>query len=146
MKTIPLSQGKFAIVDDEDFELVSNHKWTFGHGYAYRNIRVKSKYICRVYMHRLILNPRPGFVTDHINRDKLDNRRCNLRETTQGINCLNSSLRKSNKSGFTGIFKYPYSWGASIQLNGIKINLGHFKNKEDAILARKNAEDKMLSL
>lgn len=82
--------------------------------------------------------------TDHINHERLDNRINNLREVTADENSKNLSLRKSNKSGFTGVFfdKYAYKWRAQIKFNDKIISLGYFINIEDAIEARKEANIK----
>ena len=78
-KLIPLTQGKYAIVDDEDFDELSKHKWclmfTKGRSYA---VRRPSENLT-ILMHRFILNPPKQMDTDHKNGDGLDNRRSNLR-------------------------------------------------------------------
>ena len=84
-RRIPLTQGKYAIVDPEDFERLNKYKWyavkdsrTF---YSYRNKRVGKKYIS-LGMHREILDPPGHLVVDHINHNGLDNRKANLRLAT----------------------------------------------------------------
>ena len=83
-------------------------------------------------------------VIDHINHNTLDNRKQNLRIVTRVQNQMNMSKRKDNTSGFTGVHfnKRSDKWMATIQVNYKSINLGTFKNKEDAIEARKKAEEK----
>lgn len=85
-KLIPLTQGKFAIVDDADFEWLSQFKWHLAGRYAkgYVNGRVVS-------MHRLLMDTPTGLVTDHRNHRCLDNRRSNLRNITQAENTRNAS-------------------------------------------------------
>ena len=148
MKQIELTQGKYALIDDEDFELVSNYKWRFaGEGYA-----VGFKYLGKVngkfksdaiLMHRIINKTPKGFVTDHINRNKLDNRKVNLRTVDRSLNAFNTGIYKHNKSGFTGISWSLYSkkWLARIQKNGKVIHLGLFNDIEKAVQARKQAEE-----
>lgn len=91
-KQIPLSgkigAGKFAIVDDSDFEHLSQYRWRYSQGYALRNATVNGKEIT-ILMHRVILNLQPGQQADHINGDKLDNRRSNLRAATHADNLRN---------------------------------------------------------
>src|SRR5574343_596006 len=103
MKKLPLSQGKFAIVDDDDYENLLSWKWTYSGGYAYRlkTIQGKSK---KIWLHRFIANIPDGLYTDHINGDKLDCRKENLRFCTYAENNKNASIRKANKSGYRGVY------------------------------------------
>lgn len=141
MKCIELTKGRVAIVDDSDFEYLAQYRWRLNqHGYAVRSqlvYRLDGKKSCRmVFMHRTILNPPPGFFTDHINNQRLDNRRCNLRVATKSQNGANSKCRKDNQSGLKGVGydkrnkKKP--WRAHIGQNGKFRFLGTFTNKEDA--------------
>jgi len=88
----------------------------------------------------------PCFQIDHINHKKSDNRIINLRDVTNSDNQKNSTLRKSNRSGFPGVFwnKNTNKWNASIMSQGKRFHLGSFDNKEDAVLSRKEAEIKHL--
>ena len=81
---------------------------------------------------------------DHINHNPSDNRICNLRDVTHIENHKNTSRRGSNKSGFTGVsfYKRDKNWQAYINVDTKRIHLGKFKNKEDAIKVRKEAEIK----
>ena len=93
--------------------------------------------------HHLILPYKEGFVTDHINRNRLDNRRINLRYATHRANNLNKCMVKNNTSGVTGIYRKPNGkWQAVIFEYNRHISLGYYWNKEDAIKARKEAEEK----
>jgi hypothetical protein len=149
MKQIKLTQNKYAIVDDEDFDLVNKYKWRFaGDGYALTNIylgRVNGKSKCLTFtMHSLFLDvPTKGYVIDHINRNKLDNRRKNLRVASRSLNAFNTGVWKHNKSGITGVSwdKVNNKWRAAINKNKKAINLGRFADLEKAILARKKAEE-----
>lgn len=138
MKKIPLSQGKFAIVDDNDFEDVNRYKWYFNNGYAVRGVYVgtidgKSK-TRRVYMHKFILGSISGMVTDHVNRDSLDNRKSNLRHCTIHQNGMNQKINRSNnKSGFRGVYKNMRSkkWTAVISIKGQPTkHIGNFETPE----------------
>jgi len=151
MKTINISTLKypnqFAIVDNKDFEWLNQWKWrTHSKGYAIRMTggRKEAK---TIYMHRLINNTPKGLETDHINRNKLDNRKKNLRSVTGTQNKLNTGLWKNNQSGFKGVSlnKNNGEWKAQIQLNNKNIILGHYTNINEAILTRKQAERRLFS-
>ncbi len=140
MKKIKLTQNKFALVDDLDFEWLNQWKWwTDSSGYAVRDIggRKNKK---RILMHRFLNQTPEGFSTDHINHNRLDNRKKNLRTLTQQKNCFNSSLSKNNKSGVSGVSWYKNGWVARIKINYKGIYLGRFENLNDAIEARKKGE------
>ena len=136
MRKIKLTKSEYAIVDDEDFEKVSRIKWHFTHGYA-RTDRGNKK----VYMHRLVMKFPSGMI-DHINQDKLDNRKCNLRISSKRENAINSKIRIDSSTGIRGVaWQSQISrWRAYIQENGRQSHLGVFKNIRDAIKARKQAE------
>ena len=145
-REIPLGRGKAAIVDSEDYQMLSRYRWYYmppgkrrsGSGYA----------ACRVfrttrYMHRvLMLSPPAGQDVDHVNGDGLDNRRENLRVVPHQKNCCaRHRLHKQNKTGVAGVFYEEKidSWRAYIDNNGRRY-LGRFKTKEEAVNARKMAE------
>lgn len=143
-KRIPLSQGKFAIVDDEDFYALSKFKWCavkMGNSfYASRNNPRGSKPNL-VYMHRQIMDDPKGFDIDHRNRNGLDNRRSNLRVATRAQNGANSRLSIANKSGVKGVdwMKSSEKWRARIGIRGERRWLGLFDTIEEATLARQRA-------
>ena len=148
-KKIPLTQGKFAIVDAEDFNFLNQWKWFFSDGgYTHRSqyIRIgKGSYTSKIIrMHRIINNTSDGKITDHINRNKLDNRKSNLRTVNKSLNSLNRAAPKNNKSGKTGVSfeNWSCTWRAEIKINGKKIRLGRFEKLVDAIKARELAEKK----
>lgn len=89
-KTIPLTQGAVAIVDEDDYDrLVEMGSWHLSDmGYAVRRGAVEGVK-CTVRMHRIVNNTPDGLVTDHINRNRLDNRKINLRTVTQKLNMMN---------------------------------------------------------
>lgn len=122
MKTIKLTQGKYAIVDDADYEWLSASKWCFNMGYAYRR-----KKTVPTYMHREIMSPPPGMQVDHINGDGLDNRRANLRICTQTQNLRNNRRRRA-KSGFKGVYPggKPGRWCARICVDKQPRHLGTY--------------------
>lgn len=137
MRAIVLSKGYVSIVDDEDFDRLSQYKWNAevksrtGSVYASRAIGHGNNW----YMHWDILPPKPGHLTDHINRDTLDNRRCNLRNATRSQNGANT--KTSAASGFRGVYitRNRSSYYAQISKLGIKKHLGHFSTPELAAQA-----------
>jgi hypothetical protein len=132
MKTIPLTQGKFAIVDDDDYPELSRYKWHArnikGNWYTQRHIGKQT-----IFMHRQITNFKYKMI-DHINHDGLDNRRCNLRPCNHSQNAINSKLAKNNTSNIRGVYwrKDREKWRVRIMGNGIYFSLGCFSNKKDA--------------
>ena len=137
MKKIKLNHGKYALVDDEDFEYVNQWRWFITlNGYAARHPKGM------VYMHSLLNKTPKGFHTDHINRNKLDNRRVNLRTTTSSQNLHNSKKYTNNTSGHRGVYWYERykKWEVYINIKGKRIYLGRFPGIRSAIVARKNAE------
>lgn len=131
-KQIPLTQGKFALVDDEDYEELMKYKWYFDNGYARRDGPAPIKK--RILMHRQIMNAKAGQDVDHINHDGLDNRRINIRLCTTSQNMQNSKLYKNNSTGLKGVrfHKRMKKYQASIRINGKAKHLGTFENPIDA--------------
>lgn len=129
-----------ALIDLEDIYKVKNYKWRVdNNGYALTDINGTSK---KLSLHRLIMNCPDDKVIDHINHNKLDNRKENLRICTQHQNTMNQGIRSNNSSGVTGVYfdKSRNKWVAQIKHNYRKIFLGRFNTKEEAIEARKQAE------
>lgn len=104
MSKIKLTQGKVAIVDEEDYYNLSKNKWCISdNGYAKRGTKSNKK-ITIHYMHRQVMGYPKGKVIDHINGNKLDNRKSNLRIVDQSTNGHNRrQLNKNNTSGYRGI-------------------------------------------
>jgi len=138
MKTIKLTQGQVALVDDVDYAVLGQYKWCVGRGtrYAVRGDRCKQTLI---YMHRVILNAPDGVEVDHINGDGLDNRRSNLRRCTHNENCRNQRLGRRNKTGFKGVHFERQNPGkpymSHITVNSKGIYLGCYKTAKDAAQA-----------
>ena len=143
MKQIPLTQNKFALVDDEDFKYLNQWKWHYHKGYATRAGKMVNykREIEKIYMHRLILNTPKGLETDHNNGDKLNNCRSNLRIVTKSQNKMNTGIRKDNISGFKGVYfdKYWDKWRSRIKKDGKQIHVGYFKSLPEAVLAYNEA-------
>lgn len=145
MKVIKLSKGQEAIVDDEDYEYLSQWKWCHDCGYASRTKkRGERGKVWKIFMHRIINKTPDGLETDHINRDKLDNRKCNLRSCTSSENNFNGKVRRDNKSGYKGVHwdKNRRMWLVYIG-KGINGYIGRFKTLNEAVRARKSAEKKL---
>lgn len=144
MKKIKLTQGKFALVDDEDFEYLSQWKWYFSNGYAVRKINNKDGTWTRFLMHRVVNNTPEGMLTDHADGNRLNNQKKNLRNATRRENTLNRKIFINNTSGTPGVICRKRSgghvWEAAIKVEGKTLYLGTFVNKGDAISARVGAE------
>ena len=134
MKTIPLTQGRVALVEDEDYEWLSQWNWfakksgkTF---YAERSEKLPDGRWATFRMNRQILGLKHGDKRqgDHINHDTLDNRRANLRIVTKQQNMWN---QKKSRRGFAWN-KRAKKWYAYIGVNGQKIHLGVFEKPEEA--------------
>lgn len=147
MKCIELTQGKVAIVDDEDFENIARFRWQCASSKTHSLLYARrSQYMgggaanCKlklVQMHNLILPPLPGFVVDHIDGDGLNNRRSNLRYATHSQNRANGGAHINSKTGIRGVCyregrRLP--WSASIICGGgtKKRHLGSFSTAEEA--------------
>lgn len=138
MVKLELTQGKFAILDDADFDRVAHLRWAFSSGYAVSKIKGK-----RILMHRIILDAPAGKVVDHINGDGLDNRRSNLRVCTHAENFWNSRPQAGTRSGIKGVQPRGRRWQAFINANGVRHHLGYFDTKEQAREARAKAERRL---
>jgi hypothetical protein len=131
MKEIQLSQGKVALVDDEDYEWLSQWKWSAS---RYEHI-FYAQHRSKGLMHRLITGAKKNEFVDHINRDGLDNRRQNIRICTLAENNRNRINKQPSKSGYRGVKQRGHRYEASIKFNNKAIYLGAFKNPEDAAKA-----------
>lgn len=139
MKKIALTKGKFAVVDDADFKFLNQWRWKYHKdNYAVRTATGNKQ----IYMHREVNKTPHGILTDHINRNGLDNRRKNLRITTYSKNLLNTGKWKHNTSGAKGVQwnKQKAKWHALIQINWRVMHLGYYSNFKQARLARLNGE------
>lgn len=134
---IELTQNKKTLVDAEMYEELTKYKWLYQDGYAKRSVWNKeTKKNYHVFMHRVITNCPYGFDVDHINGDKLDNRKCNLRIATRSQNNANIPKYKGKSSKYKGVCwnKRKRCWKVSIGYGGKMYHLGYFKNEEDAAL------------
>ena len=131
---VPLTQGRFAIVDAEDYKMISKYKW-YAHKryyvwYAESTTRVLS-------MHRLIMGAKEGQILDHINMNGLDNRKVNLRFVTPSQSNMNR--RGFSKHGYKGICYdkrcKQRPWQARIKINGKIKSLGMYGTALEAAMA-----------
>lgn len=135
-------KGEEFYFDLEDYDKIKNYCWR----------KDKGGYICTsinkkcIYLHRLVfdLDENNDIFVDHRFHNTCDNRKENLRKCTNKQNIYNSSIRKHNTSGVTGVYwsKSRQRWCAFIHINKKKIWLGAYKKFEDAVKARKEAEEK----
>lgn len=144
MKKIPLTRGQFAIVDDDDFERLSQFRWQ-----AHPHRTTNSYYACRtakknenngrlsIRMHREIMKAKRGEQVDHINRNTLDNRKENLRFCTGGQNCANKGIVSTNTSGFKGVAwkKSTKKWMAYAKIHGKRKHIGYYDTALEAAVA-----------
>lgn len=137
MKLLPLSQGKFAQVDDEDFEYLNQFKWSYNHGYAKRGIKINGKWT-GIRLHQEIMKPVNGISIDHIDRDGLNNQRSNLRLCNQSQNNMNQCKQhKFTSSQFKGVSYHNGCklWTSNINLDGKRYHLGTYKTQESAAIS-----------
>lgn len=160
MKQIPLTQGKFAIVDDEDYEYLNQWKWyaqkTPTDNYYYSTAIVDGRSIT---MHRLIMNASKGQLVDHKDRDGLNNQKSNLRLCTPSENQMNKIGKRNSSSKYKGVSlvkqkrrsllkdgsikeRVYISWQSVININGKNKTLGRFKDEIQAALVYNHASKK----
>ena len=133
MKKIKLTQGKFALVDDKDFDWLNQFKWCVN----------SKRYVMNrgSTMHKMIMQPPEGYQVDHINGDRFDNRRSNLRLCTVSQNCANRVSRIKPKSGYRGVTWHSTTkkWRACIKVRQKKISLGLYFKRQQAAQAYNQA-------
>lgn len=136
-KRIPLTQGLFAIVDDEDFDALSKHKWcaTREGRYSIYAVHWDGERIVR--MHNIIMPPSEGMVIDHRDGNGLHNCRSNLREATRSQNNWNVQVPPRSSTGVRGVYARQ---DGKYQARGCKYgkvtNLGNFSTIEEAKAVR----------
>lgn len=140
MRIIKLDRGCETIVDDDDYKILSQFNWYINHdGYVYKGKYTRgTKKTSSTRMHRMIMSAPDKMDVDHINHNRLDNRRENLRICTRSANTMNrDKFPTRNTSGFKGVSwsKFHRKWDARIKKDGKNYWLGLFTNKEDANLA-----------
>jgi len=140
MKEIQLTQGKVALVDDEDFDKVLMHTWCASRNknifYAVTKVpHLKRKKTLK--MHILIMGKQPELELDHVNHNGLDNRRCNLRHVTGSQNSQNRRHRVGTSSIYKGVswYKQYGKWKVAITKNKIEYHIGYYASEQEAALA-----------
>lgn len=128
--------------DIEDLPIINSRRW-----YVDKDGYLASSYIyngCRCFamFHRIVMNAKPGQIVDHINRNRADNRKNNLRCCSRFENNLNRGRRSTNKSGTIGVYydDKRNKWIANITYNKRRIFIGRFSTKEAAVKARLQKE------
>lgn len=131
-------------VDEETYEqFVKGYRFRMSNN-GYVMFSSSKDGLCHKLLHRMIMDCPEDMMIDHINHDKLNNSRNNLRICTNQQNNMNKGKQKNNKSGIIGVHwdKKSEKWKATIRLNGKPIYLGRFDDLEEASQARKDAEIK----
>ncbi len=148
MKKIALSgkhgKGKYALVDDEDYEILNNYKWfCTSDGYVRRTTTFKKQLgetkrkSVTIYMSRFIMNTPDEMEADHRDGNTLNNQKYNLRNCTRAENEHNKNVNINNKSGYKGVSydKIRNRWIACIMINGKNVFLGRHETAINAARA-----------
>jgi hypothetical protein len=146
VQRIKLTQDQFALIDDENLELINKYKWFTqkidNRYYVATHIKINNK-STMLYMHRLIMGLKPGdkIEVDHIDHNGLNNRKENLRKVGRKQNAMNSRKKKNCSSAYKGVcfYKRDNLWVAYIMIDYKLIHLGRFINEIDAAKAYDNA-------
>lgn len=128
-KQIELTQGKFAIVDDEDYEYLNKFKWHW----KSKNYAARAESRKTVFMHREIMKPPADMLVDHIDGNGLNNQKSNLRVCNKSQNGMN----RQNTSGriWKGVYPVGKKFVARIQIDGENKYIGTYKTEEAAARA-----------
>lgn len=140
-RQIALTNGGYTLVDAADYEWLSRYTWyRSGKGYALQSSKRPGKN-SGVAMQRVILQPEKGMFADHINGDRLDNRRCNLRVVTKLQNAQNRGNNWNSLSKYKGVaWKVENNkWQARIRINLKQYHIGLYDTEEEAAAAYNQA-------
>jgi hypothetical protein len=142
MKQIPLTQGKFALVDDDDYDYLIKFNWFLNNtGYASRNSPRGSGKRKQIMMHRVIMCTPDELVCDHKDGDKLNNQKQNLRNCSYSDNSRNMKKHSNASSEYKGVswHKATSMWQSQIEVNGRNLYLGVYEDEISAAIAYNNA-------
>jgi hypothetical protein len=145
VKRIPLTQGKYAIVDDDVYLWASQWRWHADKGHSvYYAVRREAGTRKWIRLHREIMNAPDGVDVDHKDGDGLNNLRKNLRFCTNAQNQRNRGVQSNNTSGYKGVywFKRSGKWKVQIEVAGKKIYLGLYTDLIEAAKAYDTAARK----
>lgn len=134
MKKIPLTQGTFVLVDDEDYDYLMQWKWyQNSDGYAFRG----GGNTPNTKMHRVLTNAKKGQEVDHKDRNRRNNQKNNLRVATREENNFNSCGHANTSSKYKGVFRdlAVKKWRAGITFEGNRLYIGRFSKEVDAAKA-----------
>ena len=129
-----LPTGHLVLVDRDDLEMLSHWAWSLdGRGYVQASITAGSRKTT-VRLHRLLVLPDPNVEVDHINGDRLDNRRSNLRPCSHAGNQRNRTRQSNNRSGYKGVCWHGQhrKWHAQLNYHGRTLHLGYFDRPSEA--------------
>ncbi len=141
-KEILITRGQIVIVDEQDYEELSKYKWYLIDGFAARTIKKDDKRTT-IYMHRVIMDAPMGVSVYHINHNKLDNQRENLR-LVKGSARMHRRPSVKHSSKYRGVYwcKDKRKWIAEIKVYKKQIRLGRFEVEKDAAIAYDEAARK----
>jgi hypothetical protein len=133
-------KGEEFYFDLEDYDLIKDYCWSFvKKGYVSTTIKINNK-SKQILLHRLLMNfPKE---VDHIDRNKANNKKNNLRSVTSSQNATNRGKSKNNKTGIIGVYwrKQSNRYHSNIYANGERLNLGYYKDFAEAVIVRLKAE------
>lgn len=134
---VPLTRGQFSLIDSDSIPFVEHLTWKASWRkqaqcfYAEHSSKVGRKVVGKM-MHSVVMGC-DTTLFDHINRNTLDNRRCNLRPASRALNRLNCTKKTVNKTGFDGVSLVTGGgYQAKIRVYGKRVSLGHFTTAEEA--------------
>lgn len=132
MPQIPLTLGRAALVDDQDYDYLMQWQWRYssnGYGVRTENHNGQREYI---WLHRAIMNPLPHEIVDHISGNRLDNRRSNLRLVNKNQNQWNRRKNRNGSCVYKGVCWHRKGWYARIRYQGKRIHLAYCEDSEQA--------------
>lgn len=136
---VKMIHGHTMICDLDDWERLKDIKWSRNSGGYASGANAENKI---VIFHKQVMGENGEYIVDHINRNRLDNRKCNLRFATYAQNTWNKGMVKTNTSGAVGVYKHGKKWQVRITVNHKKMHLGAYETFEEAVKVRKEAEAK----